>query len=129
MTDKLNELKYHLRDISILDRIRSFIFKYPVSIGDTCELYDQWLCDFLDSGADVVTTDVHSMRLCTDDGRVAEFWVGNYPYSYGNRDDVNSSHCHWLLYPRWDLVLRLRALQLESKNKIMDNYIDKMKKG
>lgn len=123
---KLNNLKNELRGISILDRVRASIFKYPVSIGDTCELYDQWLCDFLDSGADPVKTTKHEMTLSSDDGRTATFWVANYPYSYGNRSDVDTLDSHWLIYPRWDLVLRLRKLQLMNKQEVIEDYRNKM---
>ena len=122
MANKFKNLKNDLREISVIDRIRARMHKYPSNIGDTCELYDQWVCEFLDSGVAVVKVDRHVMTLSSDDGRTAEFWIANYPYSYGNRCDVGVSDNHWGLFPRWDLVLRLRELQLISRQEIIDNY-------
>ena len=124
--DKFSKLKKDLRDISIFDRVRAFIFKSPVSIGNTCELYNQWLRDFLDSGADPIKTDRYTMTLLSDDGRTVKIWVGNYPYSYGNRDDASPFDAHWLIYPSWDLVLRLRKLQLMDKEQVINEYRDRM---
>lgn len=126
MKTKLQVLNCELRKISIFDRLRARIFKYPSSLSISCELYDEWLDNFLNDGVVVISVTRHRMTLKNTHGKVVTFWVSNYPYSYGNRTGVHSDHPHWLLTPNWSLVLKLREIQLSRKEEIIENYKHEM---
>ncbi|QKN84454.1 hypothetical protein MARILYN_46 [Vibrio phage Marilyn] len=123
---KLQELKYRLREISIFDRLKARVFKYPSSYSSNCETYDEWLDDFLSDGVQIVSVTQYNMTLKNAHEKVVTFWVENYPYSYGCRNDVTSSHSHWKLTPKWSLVLKLREIQLSRKQEVIENYKHKM---
>lgn len=122
---KLQELECSLRKISIFDRLKAKIFKYPDSLRN-CEIYDEWLDNFLSDGVRIISITRHRMALKNTHGKVVVFWVSSYPYSYGYRNDVQSDHPHWLLTPNWSLVLKLREIQLSKKQEIIENYKHEM---
>ena len=126
MMSNIKDLKKELRDISFFDWVRSKLFKYPTVLGDTCEYYDQWLSDFLNEGVEVVTNELHTLGLKNKKGVTVEFWVSNYPFAYGNRYDVSPTHPHYYLYPDWELVLKIRKIQLSRRDEIFKAYKDKM---
>lgn len=125
---KLDKIKKDLRDISLLDILRSKIFKYPSTFDNNCCLYDKWLSNFLISGVDVVSIDMHEMRIRSKEtNKCTSIWVANYPYGYGNRLDVGPTHVHWGSLPNWNLVIELRKIQLTKKNDLINEYIEKQK--
>lgn len=123
---KLQELNHKLREISIFDRLKARVFKYPSSFSRNCETYDEWLDGFLSDGVQIVSITQYDMTLKNAHGKVVTFWIANYPYSYGYRNDVTFRHPHWSLTPKWTLVLQLREIQLSRKQEIIENYKHEM---
>lgn len=123
---KFQELCYELRGISVFDRLKSKIFRYPAfSSKAHCEIYDKWLNDFLNAGVKVVFIDRYKMILENSYGTQITFCVANYPLAYGHRYDVGSSHAHCGITPNWSLILRLRELQLSRAQEVIDYYVNK----
>jgi len=125
---QLKKLKNELREISWLHRLRAYLFEYPNSCGEKNEPYNEWLDTFLNEDIEIVSIDDKKMSLKSKNGILAQFWVSNYPYSYGNRHDIEPPHPYWFSYPNWKLVLRLRELQLSRRSEIITNYNKEMTK-
>jgi len=113
-------LKQELRKVSLWDKIGSKLSTSPSS--NYCEFYDTWLSSFLVGVVEVTDIDMYTMSLKNNQGKTATFWVSNYPYSYGNREGVNTNHPHFTLRPSWKNVLKLRELQLSKKDELIERF-------
>lgn len=125
------KLLHKHRDISLCDRIFSKIFKYPPCSTYVCELYDQWLEEYLNTGVKVDHITDCKMTLVNEEGIKHTFWVYLYKgSSYGARTGLLYSHPHKHLTPNWVLTLRLRELQLSQRDKVLAAYREEFfKKG
>ena len=116
---ELRKLEKCLRPISIFDIVRSKMFKSPSTFS--CfynEPLSESISSFLDSGVEIHKIDQHHMTLINSKGSSFEFWVANYPYSYGS---VNGHTCK---YPSWEVVLKLRRIQLTKRKYVIDKFIE-----
>lgn len=115
---ELRKLKRSLRDISVIDIIKSKIFNSPSTFNSHyCEPLSESINEFLDGNPEVVDIDACNMTLRDAKGKSLTFWVANYPYSYGSVDG------HVCRYPSWSVVLRLRAIQLKHRDVVINNFI------
>jgi hypothetical protein len=122
MATTLKQFKEKLRDISLLDKIRSKIYKSP-NERHYCEAYSLFISKFLESGVEISSIDEFSMTLINGEGKLIKIWCDNYPYNYGCRLYVGTSHPHFDVYPSWDVTLKLRKIQLTKKQELINRFI------
>lgn len=122
MATTLKQFEEKLRDISLLDKIRSKIYKSPHE-RHYCEVYSLFISKFLESGVEISNIDEFTMTLVNGEGKSIKIWCSNYPYSYGCRLGVSTRHPHFDVYPSWEVVLKLRKIQLTKKQELIGRFI------
>lgn len=124
--DSFEKFKKRLRPVSFFDRFMAKILKTPASCGGSyCSIYDKWVDCFLFDGVEILSIDEYKMKLENKKGLIVEFWVANYPYAYGRRNDVSISHPHYNLHPSWNTVIKLREIQLIKRSFLVDRFVNR----
>lgn len=114
--ESLTKISKKLKPIGFTEKVLSKIFKKPLlSTSDNCDYYDEWLCDFIDSGVTVTHVDLYTMTLKSKSGDEKTFWVENYPYGYGGIPYTS-------VMPNWRGILKLRNIQLSVKDRVINKY-------
>lgn len=107
-------LKDLIKPISLWDKIKATIWKYP-ALYDHSQFYDEWLEDFLDQGVEILEVTLVSMTLRNTKGVVEKFDTVQGCSKYGAK--------YWGSYaPTRKLQLRLRELQLTKREELIEIY-------
>jgi len=119
------DIERSLRPISWLDRLRAKLFKSPSTFGSHyCHFLSSELSTFIDSGAVVTKVCAHHMTIRGASGKEITIWCANYPHSYGNIErGGNPSGDYLNKYPSWEVILKLRKMQLEKRELVINKYI------
>tara|TARA_Y100001956_G_C4044825_1_gene152271 strand:- start:61 stop:447 length:387 start_codon:yes stop_codon:yes gene_type:complete len=121
MKEERKELLKSWRSISWWDKLRACYQKTPATFGEYNQAYSDFVISLL-SSEDLVVEDVSKYRMdIKSGGRIYSFWIGNYPYSYG---DIKLPVFHKWFHSNlnWEAVLKVRELQLKQKDKFFKDY-------
>ena len=125
MKSDLDKNKDDWRDISMWDRFRSLYQKTPAIFGEYCDEFDKWLNSKLDTHTEIKSFSHYEMTI-TDGSSSITLKIGGYPHHYGTLD-CRTYSTFWRKNPRWETVLRIRALQLTKRDEHISNYIEEAK--
>ena len=128
MAEERKKLVKEWRDISLWDRLRATIYKTPDTLGRYNQAYSDYVIKLLnDPSLKVVEVLKHRM-VVTVEGRQHEFWISNYPYSYGKLERLGITHQWSYSNLNWEAVLKVRELQLQHREEFFRKYDEEQSK-
>ena len=128
MAEERKKLVKEWRNISLWDKFRAIFYKTPATFGGYNQAYSAYVIKLLnDPSLKVVEVLKHDMVVTVGD-RQYEFWISNYPYSYGKLGRLGITHQWSYSNLNWEAVLKVRELQLRHREEFFRKYDEEQSK-